>query len=254
MVPSVPKGYLKTLPRPAALSISRKKDQLNLKDELARKAIQAYYASITFADAQVGRILAELSATGLDKNTIVVFTSDHGFHMGEHGHWQKTTLFENAARVPLIISVPGMKNAGKSSGALAEMTDFYPTLAELSGLKGPAYLPGVSLVPALKDPAASPRKSALTQYRTGYSIRTERYRYSEWGVAGKDGAELYDHESDPSELKNLAKSPVHAAVAARLSTLIRSRIKVATTYVPGCLLYTSPSPRDGLLSRMPSSA
>ena len=233
VVPTVPKGYLKTLPRPAALSISRKKDQFNLKDELARKAMQAYYASITFADAQVGKILAELSASGLDKNTIVVFTSDHGYHMGEHGHWQKTTLFENAARVPLIISVPGMKNAGKSSGAVAEMTDFYPTLAELNGLKAPGYLPGVSLVPALEDPSAAPRKSALTQYKTGYSIRTERYRYSEWGVAGKDGAELYDHESDPSELKNLAKSPAHAAVAARLSTLIRSRIKVATTYVPG---------------------
>ena len=241
VVPTVPEGYLKTLPRPAALSISRKKDQFNLKDELARNAMQAYYASITFADAQVGRILAELSATGLDKNTIVIFTSAHGYHMGEHGHWQKTTLFENAARVPLIISVPGMKNAGKSSGAVTEMTDFYPTLAELSGLEAPGYLPGVSLVPALKDPAASPRKSALTQYRTGYSIRTQRYRYSEWGVDGRDGAELYDHASDPAELKNLAGSPTHAAVAARLSAQLRARIKSATTYVPGLKRIKAPA-------------
>jgi choline-sulfatase len=232
-VPQVPEGYLDTLPKPARLSITRKKNQLNLSDKLSREAIQAYYASITFADAQVGRILDALEQTGLDKNTIVIFTSDHGYHMGEHGHWQKTTLFENAARVPLVIAGPGVKAAGATTRTPAEMLDFYPTLAQMCGLKPPAYLAGVSLAPALADPKATPRQSALTQYGNGYSIRTARYRYTEWGEKGAEGAELYDHQVDSVEMVNLAGSEKHAATVAELSRLLRERVTIAQTRPEG---------------------
>lgn len=227
VVPTTPKGYLDTLPRGARNSITRKKDQLNLADDLARQAIQSYYASITFADAQLGIILEELEKSGLAKNTIVLFTSDHGYHMGEHGHWQKTTLFENAARVPLIISGPGVSTAGKSSASPVEMVDFYPTLAELCGLKAPGYLPGVSLVPALNDPKAAPRAAALTQYDSGYSLRTARYRYTEWGENGKAGAELYDHQTDSAEMINLATKPEQSERVKQLSKQLRQRIAQA---------------------------
>jgi arylsulfatase A-like enzyme len=228
-VPKLPEGYLETLPAPARQAVTRKREQVNLADDLAHRAIQAYYASITFADAQVGRILDTLEETGLAEETIVLFTSDHGYHMGEHGHWQKTTLFENATRVPLIISVPGMKLAGSGTPAPAEMVDFYPTLAELCGLPAPRYLSGVSLAPVLENPAARPRQSALTQYADGYSIRTARYRYTEWGADGREGAELYDHESDPEELLNLSRRPEQGETMRRLSKLLRQRINAAGT-------------------------
>lgn len=224
MVPKVPAGYLETIPKPARQSVTRKKDQINLPDDLARKAIQAYYASITFADAQLGKVLEALEETGLADNTIVVFTSDHGYHMGEHGHWQKTTLFENAARVPLIIAAPGMKAAGESTTMPAEMVDFYPTLAELCGLSAPEYLSGVSLAPVLDDSTAKPRQSALTQYASGYSVRTERYRYTEWGADGKDGAELYDHKADPNEMVNLAQRAANSGTVTELSKVLHERI------------------------------
>ncbi len=223
-VPTVPEGYLDTIPEPARKSITRKK-QHDLKPEIARQAIQAYYASITFADAQLGRILKSLDETDLADNTIIVFTSDHGYHMGEHRHYQKTTLFENAARVPLVIAGPGVTAAGQTATSFAEMVDFYPTLAELSGLEPPKFLAGVSLVPALKDPAATPRTSAFTQYDSGYSLRTDRYRYTEWGEDGNLGAELYDHESDPDELHNLASSQDHRDTITDLSRQLRERIK-----------------------------
>lgn len=229
VVPEVPEGYLATLPPPAQRALTRKKEQVDLAAELARQAIQAYYASITFADAQLGRILDALRETGLESNTIVLFTSDHGYHMGEHGHWQKTTLFENAARVPLIIAGPGVDAVGRATDAFAEMVDFYPTLAELCGLTAPKYLSGVTLVPALKDPAAMPRASALTQYGSGYSLRVERYRYTEWGPDGAEGVELYDRESDPRELVNLAGQPEQVANRRRLSTLLRERMVAART-------------------------
>ena len=186
--------------------------------------MQGYYAAISFADAQIGRILNALDESGLAKNTIVVFTSDHGYHMGEHGHWQKITLFENATRVPLIIAAPGMKTAGQTTQALAEMVDYYPTLAELCGLSTPDYLSGKSLAPILNDPAAKVRDSALTQWETGYSLRTPRHRYTEWGKAGADGNELYDHESDPAEMVNLAKKAEHAATIANLSKQLHERV------------------------------
>jgi arylsulfatase A-like enzyme len=160
-------------------------------------------------------------------------TSDHGYHMGEHGHWQKTTLFEDAARVPLIIAAPGTRAAGQSTAAPAEMVDFYPTLAELSGLAAPEYVSGVSLVPVLNDPAARPRQSALTQYDVGYSIRTPRYRYTEWGRNGRAGAELYDHESDSREMVNLASRPAKADTVRELLELLRQRVADASQVPEG---------------------
>ena len=226
VVPTEPEGYLETIPAPARKSIRRKQDQIDLADNLAREAIQAYYASITFADAQLGLVLDALDESGLSDNTIVLFTSDHGYHMGEHGHWQKTTLFENATRVPLILAGPGVDAKGQTTDAPAEMIDFYPTLAELAGLKNkaPKYLSGVSLVPALKDPAARPREDALSQYAGGYSLRTERWRYTEWGKEGSEGNELYDHQSDPAEMVNLAGKAEHADTIAKLTKRLRERI------------------------------
>ncbi len=227
-VPQVPSGYYENLPKPARQSITRKKDQLNLPDELARQAIQAYYASITFADAQIGRILDTLDDSGLAENTVVLFTSDHGYHMGEHGHWQKTTLFENAARVPLIIAGPGVTAIGQTVKSPVEMVDIYPTLAELCGVQPPRYVQGVSLVPALKDSNAMPRQSAFTQFGSGYSIRTSRYRYTHWGTDGSGGAELYDHQSDPGEMNNLVDVPEQSNRVQRLSTQLRERIRTAS--------------------------
>ncbi len=229
VVPSVPKDYLTTLPGPARQSLLRKKEQINLDEDLARQAIQAYYASITFADAQVGRVLDELDRLGLAKNTVVVFTSDHGYHMGEHGYYQKTTLFENATHVPLIIAAPGMKAAGQATKSLAEMIDFYPTLGELCGLPTPENLAGVSLAPVLDDATAAPRDAALTQYANGYSLRSGRYRYTEWGPQGRFGAELYDHNSDPHELVNLADDAKTAQLRQELRELLHKRIAQAQT-------------------------
>jgi arylsulfatase A-like enzyme len=225
-VPKVPDGYLDTLPSPARKSITRRKSQLNLPNELARKTIQAYYASITFADAQLGRILDALNQQGLADNTIVVFTSDHGYHMGEHGHYQKTTLFNNATNVPLIIAGPGIAK-GESAATFAEMIDFYPTLADLTGLEKPAFLAGKSLVPALKDPQEIVRTSAFTQYDQGYSVRTKNYRFTQWGEKGSAGRELYDQRTDPMEMNNIADAPENAAIVKQLSDLLRQRIKDA---------------------------
>lgn len=234
-VPKVPQGYLDTLPAPAAKSLTRKKDQLNLADDLAKQAIQAYYASITFADAQVGRIVEAVDRLGLAENTVIVFTSDHGYHMGEHGHWQKTTLFENAACVPLIIAAPDSKAAGQATECPAEMIDFYPTLADLCGLVAPTNLSGVSLKPALNNASARPRTDALTQYDSGYSLRAGKFRYTEWGENGSLGAELYDHETDPEELDNLVDSAASEAIVSRLSKRLRQRIAEARTKPKGLL-------------------
>jgi arylsulfatase A-like enzyme len=160
-IPRVPPGYLDTIPRSARHMITRQKEQVNLPNGVAAQVMQAYYASISFADAQLGLVLDALDETGLAENTVVVFTSDHGYHMGEHGHWQKMTLFENSARVPLIFAGPGVGAKGAKTDSLAELVDIYPTVADLCGIPAPGYLSGVSLVPVLNDPSATPRDSAL---------------------------------------------------------------------------------------------
>ena len=182
------------------------------------KAMQAYYACVSFIDAQVGRMLDALDQLKLTDNTIVVFWSDHGYHLGEHnGIWQKRTLFEQGAKAPLIIRNPKAKGKGQPCRRIVEFVDIYPTLTELAGLPTPKQVEGRSLKKLLDNPLTKWNGTAITQVLRpeddrlknpvmGRSIRTERWRYSEWGE-GKFGEELYDHFADPMEFNNLALNP-----------------------------------------------
>jgi len=227
---------------PAAALASYKKEQDKLTDELRRQAVQAYYASVSFMDAQVGRVLTALDRLGLADNTIIVFTSDHGYLLGEHGLWQKQSLFEESARVPLVIVAPqaGAQDAVAPQGAAqalvakspVSLIDLYPTLAELAGVKAPANLQGQSLAPMLKDPSVLGRGWAVTQVVRGdggkrffgYSLRTPRWRYTQWDE-GRRGHELYDHDADPKELTNLADRSEHAATVSELSQRLAAAVK-----------------------------
>ncbi len=208
-----------------ALALTVEPPNYNLSEDLQRQAIEAYAASISFMDAQVGRLLDALDRLKLTDNTVVVFMSDHGYHLGEHGLWQKMTLFEESCRVPLIVSAPGMKAAGQSCARLVESVDVYPTVADLCGLQAPAQLEGRSMKPLLDDPAQPWKKAAFTQVRRGENsggrtVRSERWRYTEWDE-GRQGAELYDHDSDPHEYRNLASDPAHAMVVKEHQALLR---------------------------------
>jgi len=205
-----------------------------LDDTKLREVLRAYYASITFMDAQVGKLLDALDRLKLTDNTIIVFWSDHGYNVGQHGQWMKQSLFEPSARVPLIISVPAI-TSGKKSGRTVELLDIYPTLAELCQLKASAGLQGKSLVPLLKKPDAGWNKAAYTQVTRilndqvimGRSVRTEKWRYTEWD-GGKLGLELYDHDNDPGEFINLAKDQKYSAEIKKLSSLLKDNSSDAT--------------------------
>jgi len=230
---------------------SSKKEQDQLTDDLRRQCVQAYYASISFMDAQVGRVVDALDRLKLADSTVIVFTSDHGYHMGEHGLWQKMSLFEESSRVPLLIVAPGSGPKGSVAKTPVSHVDVFPTVAELCGVTTPANLQGQSLVPVLKDPSALGRGWAITQVSRGggparatvtkdvssdlrrffgYSLRTPRWRYTEWDE-GKQGRELYDHDKDPKELTNLANDPSHTSTAEELSQQLRKA--VATTFPSG---------------------
>lgn len=211
-----------------------------------RKAIRAYYAAASFMDFNVGRVLDALQKLGLAENTTIVFWADHGWQLGEHGQWEKQTLFEPAARVPLMIGGAGVAAKGQFCPRTVEHLDLYPTLVELCGLQGtPSNLHGQSLVPLLSNPEASWSRPAITQiYRPGnypppwgrsdippggimgYSLRTERYRYTYW-KEGSEGEELYDYHVDPRELHNLATDSrmagLKATLRADLETICRQR-------------------------------
>lgn len=222
-VPKMPAGYEKTVPAPA-LHSTRPWPNLGTTHQQARESKRAYYATISFVDAQIGRVLNALDRLGLRDNTVIVFWSDHGYSLGTHGLWMKQNCFEDAARVPFIMAGPGIK-AGTPSPRLVELIDVYPTLADLAGLKAPAHLPGASLRPLLAKPDAPWDRPAFTQVERGgvpgRSVRTPRWRYTEWEVEGKAGVELYDEQVDPGEMNNLAADPKHAATIAELKALVR---------------------------------
>ena len=204
-----------------------------LDDEQARTLIHAYHAAISYMDAQLGRVMDELDRLGLAPNTIVVLWGDHGWHLGDHGWWCKHTNFEQATRIPLLISAPGIK-PGTRTQALAETVDLYPTLAELAGLPAPEVpqrLEGRSLVPVLKKPSRDSKEAIFHVYPRsrkgdgailGRAVRTERYRLVEWKKSGAAAStaefELYDYKRDPEETKNLADS--EPRLVAKLQSLL----------------------------------
>ncbi len=232
------------LPAPALGSYKREQDKLT--DDLRRQTVQAYFAAISFMDAQAGKALDALDRLGLADNTIVVFTSDHGYHLGEHGLWQKQSIFEESARVPLLIAAPGMKKGAVAKTPVG-LIDLYPTLTELCGVKAPENLQGQSLVPMLKDPEAKGRGWVLSQVVRGggfkrhgastatgdkgkrifgYALRTDHWRYIEWDE-GRAGKELYDHETDPKEITNLADKPAQADTQTKLADQLHTAVKAS---------------------------
>jgi len=214
--------------------------QRELTPEVVREIRHGYLAAISYMDAQVGKVVDELDRLGLADNTVIVFWSDHGYHLGEHTLWAKTSNFDLDAHVPLIIATPKMKTAGTKTDAVAELLDLYPTLTDLCGLPKVRALEGVSLGPVLKNPKASVQEVAITQHPRpayykgqpeymGYSACNGRWRYTEWR-SWKDGKvmarELYDHEADPKETTNLADSPKHKADVDTMAKLLKPAIKM----------------------------
>jgi uncharacterized sulfatase len=206
---------------------------LGMSESQRRDAIRAYYATISFVDAQIGKVLDALERLKLAENTTVLFWSDHGYQLGEHGQWMKQTVFEWSARAPFIMAGAGVSARGKSSMRTVEFLDFYPTLVELCGLTGtPANLHGKSIVPLLKNPNAAWSKPAVSQVRRGnaekavhgHSLRNERYRYTMWN-GGELGEELYDYENDPRELRNLASDERHSALKSRLKSELQAIVR-----------------------------
>ena len=198
-----------------------------LPDDFARKLKHGYYACVSYVDAQVGKVLAELDRQGLRSNTIVILWGDHGWKLGEHQAWVKHTNVENDTRAPLIISYPGMSTAGKHADGLVEFVDIYPTLAELAGLPTPKNLEGISFKPLLDDPQKPWKTAAFSQFPRGkslmgYTMRTDRYRYTTW-VARKDhtkvdAVELYDHQNDPQENTNISGNPENNVLVEKLDS------------------------------------
>jgi len=222
-MPKEPKEHFAHIPEPA-LASNKPWPYFGVTEDQARECKQAYYATISFVDAQIGRVLDALDRLKLSDNTIVVFWSDHGYHLGEHGLWMKQSCFEESARVPLIIAAPGQKARGKVSPRIVELLDLYPTLADLAGLTAPKNLEGASLRPLLNNPKATWTRPAFTQVQRGtfpgYSVRTERWRYTEWDD-GAQGKQLYDHNKDPRELNNLAGNPKFTKEEAELQALVK---------------------------------
>lgn len=201
----------------------------------------AYDASITFMDHQVGRVIDELDRLGLSETTAVVFTSDHGYHLGDHGFWQKSTLHEQILRVPLIVMLPGhaqdprqqdpRTKGPRQQGPLprgrteqiVELTDLYPTLSELAGLESPVQIQGESFVSTLEDPSTGVRDSALS-VDSGCSLRTSDWHYIRYNPTT---AELYDMKSDPGQFQNLFEDPQHRSVVAELDNRLNERLSHA---------------------------
>ena len=226
-------------PRPAAppgfpeISVPRRNTDLFIGRDAspaeAREMIRAYWASLTWTDWNVGRVLAELDKLGLRERIIVLFWGDHGYHLGEKGKWSKHgSLFEVGTRVPLLVAVPGAKANGTSSPRVVQALDIYPTLVELCGLPVPKGLEGHSLVPLLADAQAKWDHPAYTVAGpgrpAGVAVRTQRFRYAEYD-GGQAGAMLFDHGADPHEMKNLIGEPGSRAALEEMKGVLERLLK-----------------------------
>lgn len=233
-LPKTPAGDTEDIPDPA---FNINKDDASHTNRQKKQAIAAYHAMVTMTDSYVGQLLDGLELLDLDDSTIVVFTSDHGFHLNEHGGvWRKSTQFEESTRVPLIVRLPKGRVAGQVAGGFVELVDLYPTLVDLAGLPNPAHaLEGVSFKPLLEDPDREWKSAAFSEYKRegfhGRTLREKRYRYTEWsplpGTDGETMRELYDLEEDPFEYTNLAATGAHDALIARFSRRLEAGWRAA---------------------------
>ncbi len=192
-----------------------------LPESKALELIRGYYASTSYTDAHIGRLLDAFDALGLGENTIIVLWGDHGWNLGEHTMWCKHSCFETSVRAPLVFAAPASMGlrTGNATESIAEFIDVYPTLCDLAGLPKPDHLQGTSLIPILKDPSVSVKEEAISRFGAGDTIRTAQYRYSVYrdNQDKQTGHMLYDHAKDPGENVNVADDPAYAEVVADLA-------------------------------------
>ena len=205
------------------------KTSKNMKMDLRRqkKAVGGYYASVAFMDRMVGQVLNGLEEAGLEDNTIVIFTSDHGYHLGEHDFWAKVSLHDESAAVPLIIRMPGKKPAVCHS--LVELLDLYPTLSNLCGLEVPKHLQGKDISKMMTDPAKEVRSAAFSVNGKGFLLREQDWAYIAYGKNGQGDEELFDMKQDPKQFTNLAKDPKHAQIIARFQKQMATKLREVRT-------------------------
>lgn len=209
------------IPRAGINYKTSKNMQMNLIRQ--KKAISGYYASVAFMDAQVGKVLDALKRADIEDETIVIFTSDHGYHLGEHDFWAKVSLHEESAMVPLIICVPGKKPAVCHS--FAELLDLYPTISSLCGLEVPARLQGKDISPLLDDPTHKVRDAAFCVNGKGFLLREEKWAYIQYAENASKGIELFDMDKDPLQYTNLAEKPEYKAVVDRFKVKFAAKMK-----------------------------
>ena len=221
-LPKVPENDLDDIPRVGLARMTSHKSGIVKWPDNQRRMWAAYYATVTYMDEQLGKILDELERLKLRSSTAIVFISDHGYHLGEHNFWQKSNLHEEVTRVPVIISAPGLKPGRTQS--LAELVDIYPTLCSLLRVPIPKSVLGKSLLPTLKEPHVSPRTNALSLNRGSHSLRTDRWAYMKY----KNGdEELYDMIKDPAKFTNLATKEEHQSAKTELLSQLKKRLKSA---------------------------
>ncbi|MDP6354798.1 MAG: sulfatase [Planctomycetota bacterium] len=226
-LPEKVKGDWDDIPR---LGINYKTSK-NMKMDIRKqkKAVGAYYASVAYMDAQVGKVMAALKKAGLEEKTIIIFTSDHGYHLGEHDFWAKVSLRDESAAVPLIVSVPGKKPAVCHS--FTELLDLYPTISSLCGLEVPERLQGKDISPMLDDPAHKVRDAAFSvaPARKGFLLREERWAYIQYKEDASGGIELFDMKKDPKQYTNLAGNPEYRTVLDAFKAKFAAKMKEVRT-------------------------
>jgi len=230
-----PPGDRDDIPLASEIAINTRANDMGMNEADKKEAIRAYYASVSYMDWQVGRVLDALEKSNQRHKTIVVFWGDHGWHLGEHHRWHKRSLFEESMRAPLIISAPGRKGNGKGCRSLVEFVDIYPTLAELGGLQAPANLEGQSLRPLLDNPSRAWKSAAFSVVTApngivGRCAVTDRHRYIQWTGPHPD-EELYDHKSDPREYTNLARLAQHAPLLEKMRGVLKAGWQAAKAQV-----------------------